>query len=119
MKIIISSKGNDISSHVDPRFGRASYFIVFDTSDNSFEVIDNTSNAQAAHGAGVQTAQMVVPHKPAVVVSGNFGPQAFEILKAAGIKAATWAEGTVAEAIENVKNNQLAFVEKATAKGRH
>ncbi len=119
MKIIVSSKGNDISSNVDPRFGRASYFIVYDTSDNSFEVIDNTQNAQAAHGAGVQTAQMVVSHNPAVVVSGNFGPQAFEILKAAGVNAVTWAEGTVADAVEKVKNNQLAYIEQATAKGRH
>jgi len=117
MKIIVTSRGNDLSSKVDPRFGRASYFILYETSDNSFEVIDNNQNVQAAHGAGVQAAQVVVSKKPDMVVSGNFGPQAFEVLTAAGIKAATWAEGTVAEAVELAQNDQLTITNSATARG--
>ena len=47
MKVAISAKGNELSSQVDPRFGRAVYFIVYDTEDDSFEAISNGDNVAA------------------------------------------------------------------------
>jgi len=107
MKIAISSQGEKLDSPIDPRFGRARYLIFYDTDNDSWEALDNQQNMQAAHGAGVQTAQSVANRKVEMVISGNFGPKAGQILGAAGIKTATWADGTVNEAVEKVKNNQL------------
>jgi predicted Fe-Mo cluster-binding NifX family protein len=117
MRIAISSQGQDLESMVDPRFGRAPYFIIYDTETDKFEAVDNNQNVMAAQGAGVQASQNVVSHNVEMVISGNFGPKAFHVLSAAGIKTAQWAEGKVSEAIELVKNNKLKFSDSANVEG--
>ncbi len=107
MKIAIASRGRNLADPVDPRFGRAGYFIIYETDDDSWEVIDNSQNSGMAHGAGIQTAQRVVDSGARMIVSGNFGPKAAEVLEAAGVATMMWAEGTVADAIEMVKQNRL------------
>ena len=117
MRIAISSKGKTLESPVDQQFGRAQFFIIFETDDGRFEVIDNVQNINAAQGAGVQAAEMVAKKKPDIVIAGNFGPKAFRGLSAAGIKTALWADGTVSEAIELARNNKLNLIDKANVEG--
>ena len=117
MIIAISSQGKELSSRVDPRFGRAQYFIIYDTDNDSFKAIENTQNLQATQGAGIQSAQNVAREKAALVISGNLGPKAFDTLTAAGIKTALWAEGTVVEAVELAKNNKLKINDRANVEG--
>jgi predicted Fe-Mo cluster-binding NifX family protein len=107
MKIAVSSQGNDPASAVDPRFGRARYFIIFDTDNDSWEVVNNEQSLQAAQGAGVKAAEIVCRKGVGMVVSGNLGPKAYAALSESGIKVALWAEGTVAEAIALVKADKL------------
>jgi len=117
MKIAVSSEGKDLDSNVDPRFGRAKYFIIYDTETDEYSAVDNEQNLQAAQGAGIQAAQNVVGYKVEVAVSGNFGPKAFRTLSAAGIKAATWSEGSIREAVKMVKENRLKFADSANVEG--
>lgn len=117
MKIAVSSQGKDLDSRIDPRFGRASYFLIIDTDDNSFEVLDNGENVQAPQGAGVRSAQIVARKEVDVVVTGNIGPRAFDTLSAAGIKAVTCEEGTIAQAVERVKNEDLKPTDGANVRG--
>jgi predicted Fe-Mo cluster-binding NifX family protein len=117
MKVAISSTGPSLADRVDPRFGRAACFIVYDTENDEFEAIGNEQNVMAAQGAGVQAAQTVAGQKVALVVSGNIGPKAFAVLSAADVKVATWAKGTVAEAVELVKQGRLTAVDQPTKEG--
>ena len=117
MRIAVTSQGTDLSSKVDPRFGRASYFLVFDTTDESLEVVENSQNVNAAQGAGIQAAENIARKNVDVVVAGNFGPKAFRALEAAGIKAALWTDGTVSEAIELARNDKLKICDKANVEG--
>jgi predicted Fe-Mo cluster-binding NifX family protein len=116
MKIAITSQGTELSSQMDPRFGRSRYLVIFDTdtAGNKLKVIDNEAAVQAAHGAGVATAQTVIRENVDMVVSGNFGPNAFRVLNAAGIKAAALPGATVEEAIEMVRQNKLNPIEGAS-----
>ena len=41
MKIAVTSTGRELDSPVDPRFGRAAYFLVVDSENFDFEVLDN------------------------------------------------------------------------------
>jgi len=41
MKICVSSLGSDLNSLIDPRFGRAQYFLFLDEKGNLDEVISN------------------------------------------------------------------------------
>ncbi|MCP4659167.1 MAG: DUF134 domain-containing protein, partial [bacterium] len=53
MKIAITSQGPELSSPLDPRFGRARYVLVVDRSSGEVEVVDNAANAQTPQGAGL------------------------------------------------------------------
>ncbi len=107
MKICVTSQGPDLSSAVDPRFGRARYFIIYDDETESFEAVDNEQNVSAAGGAGVQSATTVAEQGCDWVISGHMGPKAMSVLQAAGIRVATGASGAVSDAIAAFKDGQL------------
>ena len=117
MRIAVASQGMEKTGNVDPRFARASYFLIFDTNDESLEVLDNNQNVNTAQGAGVQAAEFVAAKNVDIVIAGNFGPKAFQVLQAAGINIALWADGTVSEAIELARENKLKISEKASVEG--
>ena len=39
MKIAISAQGRELSSPVDPRFGRAAYFIIYEMESGAMEAV--------------------------------------------------------------------------------
>ncbi len=117
MRIAVSSQGMDLTSKVDQRFGRAPYFLIFDTDDESLEVVKNGQNVNAAQGAGIQAAESIAAKNVDIVVTGNLGPKAFQALNATGIKTALLTSGTVSEAIELARNNKLELCNKANVEG--
>lgn len=117
MKIAITSKGKDLDAATDPRFGRAAYFIVYETDDQSFTVVDNEKNLNAQQGVGVQAGQAVIETEAAVVITGNCGPKAFRVLNTAGVKVFTGAAGTVQESIEAYKTGALTEADSANVEG--
>ena len=117
MIIAVSSQGQELTSPVDPRFGRAQYFIIYNTDNDSFEAISNDQNVRAAQGAGIQASETVARQKPEIVISGNFGPKAHHALTAVGIKTALFSDGTVNDAIELAKTNKLQFSDSANVEG--
>jgi predicted Fe-Mo cluster-binding NifX family protein len=72
----------------------------------AFEAMANEAIA-APGGAGIQAAQTMVNKGVDVVISGNIGPNAFQVLSTAGVKIATGAYGTVQEAAEMYKSGKL------------
>ena len=108
MKLAVTSQGNDLQSSLDPRFGRAKYFIVVDTETGTFSAVDNAVNLNATQGAGVQAGKRVAELGVKGLITGHVGPKAFSTLQAAGVKIHTGASGTVAEAIEQFKAGKLA-----------
>ena len=117
MKIAVSAKGRTLDDEVDPRFGRASMFLLVDTETGEFEAIENTQNLEAAQGAGIQAASMVAEHGAEAVISGHCGPKAFRTLAAADIKIAVGASGSVREAVDGFVSGALAPVGSADVEG--
>lgn len=99
-KIAISSQGKSMESQVDPRFGRAAYFLVVDEQSGSFEVVDNTISRDMSTGAGIQAAEAVARAGAKTLLSGIVGPKALHALQAAGVQAVQGAEGSVEEALQ-------------------
>ncbi|MDY1590705.1 MAG: NifB/NifX family molybdenum-iron cluster-binding protein [Methanofastidiosum sp.] len=102
MKIAIPSSGTELSSQVDQRFGRCNYFLIVDVETNNFEVYPNSA-ASASNGAGIKAAKNLVKKGIKVIISGNIGPNAFQILQAEGIEVVQEFKGTVNEAVKNFK----------------
>ena len=117
MKVVITAQGNDMSSEIDPRFGRARWFIVFDTETSSFQVHDNELNLNAAQGAGIQTGRNIANLGADVVITGNVGPNAFKTLTAAKIKIFLSKKQTVQQAVDSYIKGELKEVNKANVEG--
>jgi predicted Fe-Mo cluster-binding NifX family protein len=117
MKIAISSQGAGLDSPVDPRFGRARYFIVADTETGGFSAYDNTVNLNAVQGAGIQAAKNVADLGVQAVITGNVGPKAYSALSAAGIEVYTGALGTVRYILDAFRAGKLTRMERANAEG--
>jgi len=117
MKVIITARGKEISDDMDPRFGRAKFFIMADTETNKTTVHDNSQNLNAAQGAGIQAAQNVARLGAEAVITGNVGPNAFQTLNAGGIKVYLCSQATVAEAVRKFKAGELEKVSSANVQG--
>ncbi len=72
MKVAITSAGNSPESQLDSRFGRCSYFVIFDTESKSTEFIPNP-NKENLDGAGPASAHLVASRGVKKVISGEFG----------------------------------------------
>lgn len=96
-----------MESKVDPRFGRAGWFLVVDTNTGAFKAVSNEQNINANQGAGIQAAEQVSRQEVSALITGNCGPKAFRTLKAAGIKVYYGVDGTVAEILEQFHKGTL------------
>lgn len=109
MKIAVSTVGTRKDSKLEPRFGRANYFVVFDTESKEYSFIDNQEIQNAAHGAGPQTSQKIFDAGVKVILTGNGpGKNAFQVLEAGNIKMYICKEDITAEkVIEKYLNKEL------------
>ena len=112
MKIAITSTENNIEGNVDPRFGRAKYFLIYDIDNDNYEFVDNIQNVNALQGAGIQSAEIISKHNVKYVITGHCGPKAFYTLQQAGIKIIVEVEGTLKKAIEKFKKGELKPIDK-------
>ena len=106
MKIVVSSNGVDLDALSSPVFGRCPTFVFVDTETMLVEAVENTA-VGAAGGAGIQAAQFIVAHGAQAVVTGNVGPNAFDVFGAAGISVYLFGGGTVRQAMEAYRAGQL------------
>ena len=112
MKIAISSSGKELKSNVDKVFGRCAYFIFAEIKDKkivSVEAVENI-NAQKTGGAGISAAQTVADKKVNVLITGNVGPRALDVLKQFGIEIYN-GSGKVKEVLEKFMDGKLETVE--------
>jgi predicted Fe-Mo cluster-binding NifX family protein len=106
MKIAISSQGETLDALCSPVFGRCPVYLFVESETMEFEAVTNPAMSQGG-GAGIQAAQFVVNQGAKVVLSGNLGPNAFDVLQAAGVPGYLVSEGTVRQAVEAYKAGQL------------
>lgn len=114
MKVVVSAIGESLSAEVSPIFGRCPTYVFVDTETMEFEAVPNPAIA-AAGGAGIQAAQFVVNMGVQAALTGNVGPNAFNVLQAAGVQIYPVSAGTVQQAVEAYKGGQLHPVSGATS----
>jgi predicted Fe-Mo cluster-binding NifX family protein len=113
MKICITSQNGSLDGEIDSRFGRAAYFLIVNTDDLEYESIQNPY-AQAGGGAGIQAAQFIANKQPEAVLTGNIGPNAFQVFKESGISVVTGVSGIVKTAAEKYNKGEFKGSENPT-----
>ncbi|MBN1163539.1 MAG: NifB/NifX family molybdenum-iron cluster-binding protein [Candidatus Krumholzibacteriota bacterium] len=111
MKIAVSAATESEKGQIDSRFGRAKYFILFDTEDERYYALDNRVVVNQNQGAGIMAGEKVADAGVEVVVTGHCGPKAFRLLRAAGIKVMKKEGGTVEEAVSSFLRGDLEVLE--------
>lgn len=116
-KIAFTTSGNDLNGQLDKRFGRAPRFLIYDLDAKTYEIVDNKQNLNAAQGAGIQSAQTVAWLGAKALVTGNCGPKAFRVLRAAGIRVFNTDISTVAGALQAYVERKLTEADSANVEG--
>jgi predicted Fe-Mo cluster-binding NifX family protein len=106
MKIAVSAQGENLDAPASPVFGRCPTYLLVDTDTMAFDAVPNPAMNQGG-GAGIQAAQFVVERGAQAVLSGNLGPNAFDVLEAAELPVYLIPEGTVRQAVEAFKAGRL------------
>jgi len=107
MKIALTSTGKELTSDMDPRFGRCAYFIVVDPDSMLFEALKN-ENKDLSGGAGIQAATFISSKNIDAIITGSCGPNALQVLSSTGIDLYTGESGkTVKETLERFKSGRL------------
>lgn len=121
MKIAITTETGNLDAPFYPRFGRAVYFLIVDAETEEYEAYANPAR-DASGGAGVQAAQFISERGAQVVISGDFGPKAYNALAAGGVQmflAPANKDLTARELLERFQQGKLEQVSTPTNPGQH
>lgn len=117
MKICITATGSTMDSPIDPRFGRCQYFLITDEKGGLIKAMPNEAG-EAARGAGVSAAQMIADEQVQVIITGNMGPNAYQVLDPSKIKIFTGVSDVSAkQALASYQNNELKESESSQSSG--
>jgi predicted Fe-Mo cluster-binding NifX family protein len=108
-RVVVPAQDNSgLSAVMDPRFGRAPWFIVVDVESGQVMETLSNSNADAAHGAGTGAAALMAQSGVQAVIAGRFGTKAQQALQALGVEMWSAPEGlTVGQIVERLRAGQL------------
>ncbi len=105
MKICFAVENDaGLDSVMDSRFGRASYFLIYDTEEGKILSAQENPYKNEGHGVGLKSASFVVENDCRILFGAQPGPKADAILSQAGIKVIIEDQGTVKEVLG--KNQQ-------------
>lgn len=102
MIIAVTAQQGRMDAQVDPRFGRAAFFMIANTETMEVYPLDNATGVNAGNGAGTGAAQLMSEHKVAVIYTGKVGPKASDALEKARIRVVEDVDGTVEEVLVRV-----------------
>lgn len=112
MKIAISSEGKTIDNSLDTRFGRCEYFQIHETGSENILILENKGHV-ATGGAGIAAAQQIIDEEIDIIITGSLGPNAFELIDKAGIKAYKCDSISVKAALEKYNKGELLELKEA------
>lgn len=108
MKIAISTKGDNLESKVDERFGRCPKFLIATVENKKitgFEVVTN-KGAENAHGAGLLASEQMGELNIDVLITGKVGPKAAQILEDLKIEVHC-SSGVISDVLSNFISNKF------------
>lgn len=110
MRIGIPVEEKDLGAMVSASFGRAPYFLIYETETKTATFVDNRALSSPG-GAGLKAAQMIVDGQVEVVLTPQCGKNAAEVLRSAGIKIFKTTLTSAQESIDAFAHDQLSLLE--------
>jgi predicted Fe-Mo cluster-binding NifX family protein len=119
VKIVVSAASPRLDSIVDQRFGRAAHFVVVNLETMEWQAHSNPG-VGASGGAGSYAAQFIANLGVQAVISGDFGPNAYNALRVAGVAMYLLGDSrNIQETVQQFKSGSLAQAGAPTPEGHH
>lgn len=109
MKIIIPVESKNEDTLICPSFGRAPFFMIFDTDSKKTDFIENSA-ANSQGGAGIKAAQILVDSGAKVLITYRCGQNASDVLNTGGIEIYKAETGSINENIQKYKEEKLSVL---------
>jgi len=106
MKIAIPVNEQSPDTEVCPSFGRAPYFLFYDSTTKETYYLDNAAVASQG-GAGIRAAQVIADHGVKALITPRCGENAAEVLGKAEVFVYRSIPGTAMQNIEAHLNGEL------------
>lgn len=107
MLIAFTAMENSLEALIDPRFGRAAYYIIVNTETDKITIHDNSDGINASNGAGTGAAQTLSEYGVTELYTGRVGPKAADVLDTAGIIYHENVTGSVQEVLAKIKTGNF------------
>lgn len=102
MKLAIACMENHLQSYIDPHFGRADWYCIYNTEDDSHAFIENP-NRYDKEKAGCSAADILIGNNINMVVAGRFGTKVSEVFRANDVQMiVTQEEMTIKNIIKKI-----------------
>lgn len=115
MKYLIASEGNTLESNVSGHYGKAPFFLIYDTETGNLDVTANDEKVDPhlvirdSAKAGVQ-----------ILICGGIGPHAFQIADKHKVKVCIASGISASEAVKSAAEGKLRVTSSPTAHhGQH
>lgn len=120
MILAIPVDNNSLDASVCVSFGRAPYFLFYDTADASARFVENTAQ-NATGGAGIKAAQIIVDAEAKALLTPRCGTKAADVLWGEGITMYKTQSRSIQENIDAFKAETLDELTETHAghHGRH
>ena len=112
MKIAVSCTGQTLESTLDPRFGRADFFLVIDDKTKEFHVVENRARLETG-GAGIAAAQLLLDRGIDAVITGQIGPNALAVLASSDVRLFQGLADSVRANLEAFEEKRLASIKNS------
>ena len=112
MKVLIAVQGTTLDSPVAKRFGHAPYYLKLDLDTQQIQLIDNAESHDETHAIIPQMVEDGVK----VFITGNIGPNAFELTHSLNLQVALARQMSAGEALERLQRGDLEILTGPTLK---
>ncbi len=109
MKIALPAEDNSLSKSVYESFGRAPYFLFYNTITKESEFLDNSA-AVSQGAAGIRAAQVIADNGIKALITPRCGENAQKILENAGVLVYNSIPGTLQVNIDEFLSDKLTLI---------
>jgi predicted Fe-Mo cluster-binding NifX family protein len=114
MKIAVPVDDKSLETSVCVSFGRALYFLIYDTESKERIFVDNSAAASQG-GAGIKAAQNIVDNSVSALITPRCGENAAEVIEAANIKIYKTINDSLNDNIDAFNDGKLALLKEIHA----
>lgn len=110
MKIAMPVEIKSMESNVCKSFGRAPYFLIYDTESKESVFLENSAT-KSQGGAGIRAAQIILDNKANALLTPQCGENAAEVFRAANVKIYKANNGPVTENINDFNSGKISLLD--------